>query len=67
MASFGGQISLGSALASGLPGALVYPVSLAGGLFLVVAAGVVLFQERIGPSAIAGIVLGIFSIALLSF
>ena len=67
VASLGGQRSLGSALASGLKAALVYPVSPAGGLFLVVAAGVFLFKERIGQPAIAGILLGIFSIALLRF
>ncbi|HZT30871.1 MAG TPA: hypothetical protein VFA33_13355 [Bryobacteraceae bacterium] len=60
-----GQTSIGQALAHGLPGSLVYPVTLAGGLFLVVAIGVLFFRERIGPAGILGILLGIVSIALL--
>ena len=61
-----GQNSLGLALAKGLPGSVVFPVTLAGGLFVVVLAAVVIFKERIGPAGIAGISLGIISIALLS-
>jgi drug/metabolite transporter (DMT)-like permease len=61
-----GQNSLGLALANGLPGSVVFPVTLAGGLFVVVLAAVVIFKERIGPAGIAGISLGIISIALLS-
>jgi hypothetical protein len=34
-------------------------------LFLVVAAGVLIFKERIGPAGIGGIILGIASIVLL--
>ena len=64
--SVAGQTSMGMALAAGLPGAMVYPVALAGGLFLVVAAGVLLFGERVGPFGVAGIVLGIVSIVLIS-
>jgi multidrug transporter EmrE-like cation transporter len=40
---------------------------LGGGLFIVVGAGVLLFKERVGPYGVAGIVLGIISIVLLSF
>jgi|SRR5579864_1799263 drug/metabolite transporter (DMT)-like permease len=61
-----GQNSLGLALAKGLPGSVVFPVTLAGGLFVVVLAAVVIFKERIGPAGVAGISLGIISIALLS-
>ena len=64
--SAGGQTSLGLALAQGLPGSVVFPVVLAGGLFIVVAAGVVIFKERIGAAGILGILLGIISIVLLS-
>jgi multidrug transporter EmrE-like cation transporter len=66
LASVGGQTSLGLALGGGIPGSIVYPVTLAGGLFLVVGAGVLLFKERVGPYGVAGIVLGIVSIVLLS-
>ena len=61
-----GQNFMGMALATGLPGNVVFPVALAGGLFIVVAIGVTVFGERVGPAGIAGIALGIASIALLS-
>ncbi len=61
-----GQTSMGLALAHGLPGNVVFPVALAGGLFVVVLTAVLVFKERIGPAGIAGISLGIISIALLS-
>jgi len=62
-----GQTSMGLALSKGLPGNVVFPVCLAGGLFLVILAAVTVFKERMGPAGIAGISLGIISIALLSF
>jgi multidrug transporter EmrE-like cation transporter len=61
-----GQSFIGMALSTGLPGNVVYPVTLAGGLFIVVAIGVTVFQERVGWAGITGILLGIISIALLS-
>ena len=61
-----GQTCMGLALANGVPGSVVFPVALAGGLFVVVLAAVVVFQERIGPAGIAGISMGILSIALLA-
>ncbi|MFN7996671.1 MAG: hypothetical protein U0Q18_23870 [Bryobacteraceae bacterium] len=61
-----GQTSMGLALASGLPGNVVFPVALAGGLFVVILVAITVFKERIGPAGIAGIVLGIASVALLS-
>lgn len=61
-----GQTALGLALSRGLDGNVVYPVTLAGGLLIVVLAGVFVFQERIGKAGIAGILLGILSLALLS-
>ncbi len=67
LASVAGQTSLGLALSGGIPGAIVYPVTLGGGLFIVVGVGVLLFKERVGPFGVAGIALGIISIVLLSF
>jgi len=61
-----GQTSMGLAMAKGLPGSVVFPVALAGGLFVVVLTAVVIFKERIGPAGIAGISFGIISIVLLS-
>jgi len=57
---------MGLALSRGIPGNIVYPVTLAGGLFLVVLIAITVFRERIGPAGVAGIALGIISIALLS-
>ncbi len=57
--SWGGQTALGLALAQGLPGSMVFPVALAGGLFLVVAAGVLIFKESVGTPGKLGILLGI--------
>jgi len=62
-----GQTSMGLALSKGIPGNVVFPVALAGGLFLVILAAVTVFKERLGPAGIAGVSLGIISIALLSF
>jgi len=64
--SWGGQTALGLALAQGLPGSVVFPVVLAGGLFIVVGAGVIIFKEKIGTAGKIGIALGILSIVLLS-
>jgi multidrug transporter EmrE-like cation transporter len=61
-----GQTFLGLALSRGLAGNVVYPVTLAGGLIIVVLSGVLVFKEQIGKAGIAGIALGIFSLALLS-
>jgi len=61
-----GQTAIGLALAKGLLGNVVYPVMLAGGLFLVVACGLLFFREKVGKVGLAGILLGIISIALLS-
>ena len=41
-----GQTALGLALSKGLPGHVVFPVTLAGGLFIVVAAGIFLSKNR---------------------
>jgi multidrug transporter EmrE-like cation transporter len=60
-----GQTCMGLALSKGIPGNIVYPVTLAGGLFLVVLIAILVFRERVGPAGIAGIVLGIIAIALL--
>ena len=66
VARVGGQSSMGVALGYGLPGSVVYPVMLAGGLFLVTGAGIFLFKERVGRYGLIGIALGVVSIILLS-
>lgn len=64
--SFGGQLFSLMALERGVPGYIVFPATTGGNLFLVAAAGVLLFRERIGRYGIAGIAIGILSLVLLS-
>jgi drug/metabolite transporter (DMT)-like permease len=66
MASFGGQFFSLLALEKNVPGYVVFPMTTGGNLFLVAAAGVFLFRERVGPYGIAGILAGILSLILLS-
>ena len=65
-ASFGGQFFSLLALERNLPGYIVFPITTGGNLFVVAAGGVLLFKERIGRFGIAGIVVGILSLMLLS-
>jgi hypothetical protein len=64
--SFGGQLFSSLALEAGVPGHIVFPATTGGNLFLVAAAGLLLFREKLGPYGIAGIVTGISSLVLLS-
>jgi multidrug transporter EmrE-like cation transporter len=64
--SFGGQFFSLLALEQHVPGYIVFPITTGGNLFLVAAAGVLFFQEKVGPYGVAGIVTGILSIVLLS-
>jgi drug/metabolite transporter (DMT)-like permease len=64
--SFGGQLFSLLALEQRVPGYIVFPMTTGGNLFLVAAAGVLLFRERIGPYGVAGIFIGIVSLVLLS-
>lgn len=64
--SFGGQLFSLMALEKGVPGYIVFPVTTGGNLFLVAAAGVFLFRERIGKYGIAGILVGVLALVLLS-
>lgn len=66
LCSIGGQVAMSLALGFGVPGHIVFPVITGGSLFLVVAAGLILFKERVGGYSIAGIVLGIASLVILS-
>ncbi|HCJ35104.1 MAG TPA: hypothetical protein DHV65_12520 [Ktedonobacter sp.] len=66
MCSVGGQLSMALALRDNVPGHIVFPVVTGGNLFIVAAAGVILFKERIGSYGTAGIILGIASLVILS-
>lgn len=66
MGSFGGQLFSLMALEKGVPGYIVFPITTGGNLFLVAAAGVLLFREKIGRYGVAGILVGVLSLVLLS-
>ncbi len=66
LCSFGGQSFAGMALASGMPGYIVFPVTTGGSLFIVAASGVLVFRESVGIYGLAGIALGVTSLVLLS-
>lgn len=61
-----GQAFTGLALSHGVPGHVAFPLTTGGSLFLVAAAGLLLFKERVGPYGMAGIVLGIVALVALS-
>ena len=61
-----GQACLAMALASGAPGYIVFPVTSGANIFLVAAAGFLLFRERVGRAGLMGIALGMLSIVILS-
>lgn len=65
-ASLGGQLSMERSLATGLPGYVVFPAAMGGGLLFVTAVGVGEFGERIGMTGYLGIIAGTLSIILLS-
>ena len=60
------RTSVIAALAHGVPGHIVFPVTTGGSLFFVAAAGIVFFKERVGLYGAVGICLGICSLVLLS-
>jgi multidrug transporter EmrE-like cation transporter len=62
--SLGGQLATAVALES-LPGHMVFAITTGGSLFVVAAAGICLFRERVGEYGLAGIGLGIVSLLLL--
>ena len=64
--SFWGQFFSLLALERNVPGYIVFPMTTGGNLFLVAVAGVLLFREKIGPYGVAGILVGIASLVLLS-
>jgi drug/metabolite transporter (DMT)-like permease len=66
LCSLGGQSFTALALASDVPGHIVFPVTTGGSLFLVAAAGILVFKERVGVYGVAGILLGITSLVMLS-
>jgi drug/metabolite transporter (DMT)-like permease len=64
--SMTGQYFTGLALSSDVAGHVAFSISTGGTLFIVALAGVLLFREKVGPFGLAGLVLGILSIVVLS-
>lgn len=64
--SLGGQFFTGKALAVGIPGHIVFPITTGGSLFLVALTGILVFKERVGPYGLAGLIIGILSLIVLS-
>lgn len=62
--SLGGQVATALALET-VPGHAVFAVTTGGTLFVVAAAGILIFQEKVGKYGLAGITLGIAAILML--
>ena len=64
--SIGGQIAMANALQSGLPGSVVFPVTIGGSILIVASAGCIFFSERMHPLSWAGVATGCVAVILLS-
>ncbi len=64
--SIGGQLAMASALQSGVPGNIVFPVTIGGSLLVVAFAGRIFFAERMSSLSWTGVAVGILSVVLLS-
>ena len=62
--SLGGQLATALALST-VPGHIAFAVTTGGNLFIVAAAGILIFRERVGRYGLAGIALGVASLLLL--
>lgn len=63
--SLGGQLAMSYALDYGIPGSVVYPVSVGGSILVVALAGRLLFGEKMHPLSWAGVAIGIVAVILL--
>lgn len=61
-----GQIGMMTALQQGLPGFVVFPVCVGGGMLLVLGAAVVFFRERLTVAGYLGVGVGFVSLILLA-
>jgi drug/metabolite transporter (DMT)-like permease len=61
-----GQVGMVMALSCKVPGYLVFPVAIGGNLFIVVAAGLILFKERLRSYGIIGLGLGTAALVILA-
>jgi len=61
-----GQTGMALAMSGGIPGYVVFPVAVGGGLILVVTVGVFVFRERVSPLLGIGVASGLASLILLA-
>ncbi len=61
-----GQLAMASALQSGLPGNVVFPVTIGGSILIVALAGRLLFAEKMHPLSWTGVIVGCLAVVLLS-
>jgi multidrug transporter EmrE-like cation transporter len=61
-----GQTGMALAMSGGIPGYVVFPVAVGGGLILVVMVGVFVFRERLSPLLGIGVASGLASLILLA-
>lgn len=61
-----GQTGMAQAMSGGIPGYVVFPVAVGGGLILVVMVGVFAFRERVSPLLGLGVASGLTSLVLLA-
>lgn len=64
--SMGGQVAMAAALASDVPGHVVFPVAVGGSVLVIAAAGRIFFGERMNRMTAVGIVVGLWAVILLS-
>jgi drug/metabolite transporter (DMT)-like permease len=67
VASVGGQFFMGLALASGVPGSVVYMLGMGASMCVVVLGGIIFFREPVGAYAKWGIAVGLGAATLLGF
>ena len=62
-----GQLGMALSLDHGIPGFVVFQVAPGGGLFFVVLVGILFFKERVSVYGVAGIVIGMAALGILTF
>jgi hypothetical protein len=65
LASVGGQLFMGLAMAYGAPGNVVYMLSQGASICIVAFGGLVLYKEKVGPYGKVGIAVGLLAAVLL--
>jgi multidrug transporter EmrE-like cation transporter len=63
--SIGGQVAMADALQSGIPGNIVFPITIGGSILVVALASRVFFSEKMHPLSRAGVVIGFVAVILL--